>query len=91
MSNIRYTVTTAGQLIFGSDAGRVQATMTNDSSTRIVYLSQGSQAAAGNGVRLNPGQSWSTTDTSSIYAIVYASGVSYSYDTSTAYVIGSSS
>lgn len=68
--------------VLPADSNRLEAFIYNDSSFQVVYISLNTTAASGVGVRLNPGQSWSTKNKSVVNAITIAG---------TANIIGSTS
>ena len=69
MSNFAVTVTTSSTQILPADVSRQEVYVYNDGSLQVVYIALNTTAASGVGVRLNPGQSWSTKNTSVINAI----------------------
>jgi len=69
------TVGTSSTTILNSDVNRVKVWLSNDSPTQIIYVTIGSTAVVGQGVRLNPnGGKWETSSTGAINAISTASG-----------------
>ena len=70
MSDFAVTITTSSTQILPADNNRLEAYIYNDNAFQAVYVALNATAASGVGVRLNPGQSWSTKNKSVINAIV---------------------
>lgn len=71
------TVTTSSSLILASSTDATQryyATLTNDSTGNLIYISLGKPAVTGTGIRLNPGQSYTINENNLFTGAVYGIG-----------------
>ena len=73
MTDFQVNVGTTSTLVRPNNSSRREVYIYNDSQIKVVYIALNTSAASGVGVRLNPGQGWSTKDHSAVYAIT-ASG-----------------
>lgn len=73
--DIGVSVSTASTQVLAADPSRSEAVIVNDSASQVVYLSLGSAASVGAGVRLNPrGDRFTTSTRLSINAVATAAG-----------------
>jgi hypothetical protein len=69
------TVGTGSTSVITADATRKRLYLCNDSGSQIVYVSLGTAATVGSGVRLAAGgDKWDTPYTGAVYAIATAAG-----------------